>query len=186
MSNRRSRVFLMIFCRWTWLACGLKSLRFAALDTEQRLLFTGSSVRLIWNIRGAYLVKVYVDGEKIGSYLPKDYPVIPVPASGRLEVKACGVYRRIRRSLHLTVRELNCREAGVPIWTKSDHLQPPVVQDFLLRLMNPEPRTPQPVIYLKDILLDTPYRKYLETALQERLIQDQFIMEKPNPYSHGN
>jgi hypothetical protein len=186
MSGRGFQFLLKIFCHWLWLAVRFKRLRFASLDTDQRLLFAGSGCRLIWDIRGAYLVKVYMDGKKMGSYPPKEYPVIPVPASGRLEVKACGIYRHIRRSLNLTVRELIYREAEAAILTKSTLLQPPVVQDFLLRLKNLEPGTPQPVIHPREIFLDTPYRKQLETELQECIIQYQLIAEKPKSYFDGN
>jgi hypothetical protein len=186
MRNSRLHFFLKVLFKWLWLAVRFKSLQFKSLDIDQGLLFEGSSCLIIWDIRGAYLVKLYRDGKKIGSCLPNECPVILVWYSSRLEIKACGVYRHIGASLALAVRELKYRNAAGALLKKSHFLQPPVVKEFLLRLKYQQPVTPQPVIQLDEISLDTPYMKQLETALQERITQYQIIAEKPKPYFYGN
>jgi hypothetical protein len=137
---------------WQWIKAGLsfRKLHFEALESDQKLLYTGSSVSLLWAVRGACVLKVFVNGEFTGSYLPAEVPRLQVQRHMHIIVEAAGPYGKDSVALRLSAKSLRYREANRPL------PHPELIQPDILPVVNHiDTGIPQPLLSSDDINLST-------------------------------
>lgn len=151
---------------WQWLKVTLSftRLHFEALDTDQKLLYTGSSVSLVWTVRGACILRVFVNGEFTGYYLPAELPRLTVQRHMHILVDAAGPYGKDSLALRLSAKPLSYREASRPI------PNPDLVRaDALPVIMHVDTGIPQPLLLPDDIDLATEAAARALRELADRL-----------------
>lgn len=169
----------LVILGWIRLLFSFRPLRFISLETDQRLLYEDTTFYPIWDVRGAYIIKLYYQGKLIGSHLPNERVLLPVFYAKQLTVVACGAYRRESKSISLAVHDLTCKSASGAQLTSSYPITPAMIKELVLRLKYQQPVTPTPVIHLPEITLDTPFMNDLKAELQERItvFQENLIMK---------
>ncbi|MFB9844000.1 hypothetical protein [Mucilaginibacter ginsenosidivorans] len=178
MSKLTFKEYFRVYLGWCWLALRFKRLRFIALEPDQKLLFEGAAFRLIWQIEGAYRVKLFIGDKKVAAFLPERVPLIPTGYAGELRVRACGVFGCEEKTLSLPVRSFIYREAPVLLLKRSFPAQPAMVNGLLIRLAYRQPVAPQPSVITPGITLEGPLMKREEEMLQNRILlfQDQMTV----------
>jgi hypothetical protein len=180
MRKRSFKFLRQAVYNWFKLFINPKIVKIKYLDIDQSLLFEGAKFRLLWKIDNAYIVILYVNGSKIGSFLPNEFPIIIVQHKMHIVVEAYGILSSKKESLIIKANKLLYTEAP-GLMLKSSYLpKPSMVKDLLLHLKYKQPITPQPLIELKEITLDTPYRINIQKILQQRIaIYQENLIIKP-------
>jgi len=172
--------YFRICLDWLWTAIRLKRLKFRSLEADQELLFENAAFRLIWNMEGAYLVKLFFRDQKVAEVLPGARPVIPTAYAAELRVRACGVFRTKEQMFSVPVKPLSYQQAPGAALTAPCLRQPSMVSDVTLRLANIQSLTLQPRIATPGVILETSLMQREEEALQSRMLLFQEQM-KVNP-----
>jgi hypothetical protein len=147
--------YYKVTLRWLWLAASFQKVRISALETDQEILFEGATYHLLWKISGAYMVKVYCNGLKTGTFLPVESPYVPLLPNGVILIKAAGVYRNRFDEVKLKVSVLNCRSASVAELNKPVVRQPHVIRFFQIKPRAVNPKSQLPLIRKPAIALET-------------------------------
>lgn len=179
--------YCKVVLRWLWLAASFQKVRIGALETDQELLFAGATCRLLWDIAGACMVKVYCNGLRIGTFLPAESPFIPLIPNEIILIKAIGVYRNRVEEIRPQVATLHYRPAPAAALNRPVVRQPDMIKSLQPRIRHAYPVSQCPMIRQPAIDIETDRMQQSELKLFTQLDQAQIESENQTliPY-YGN
>ena len=155
--------------RWLWLAASFQKARIGALETDQELLFAGATCRLLWDITGACMVKVYCNGLRIGTFLPAESPFIPLIPNEIILIKAIGVYRNGIEEIRPQVTALDYRPAPAAALNWPVVRQPDMIKSLRPMIRHAYPVSQYPMIRQPAIDIETARMQHSELELFTQL-----------------
>ncbi|MFA6245607.1 MAG: hypothetical protein WC615_01620 [Mucilaginibacter sp.] len=165
--------YCKVFLRWLWLAVSFQKVHISALETDQELLYAGATCRLLWDIRGACMVKVYCNSIRIGTFLSAESPFIPLIPNEIIVIKAIGVYRNRMEELRPHVAALHYRHAPGAALTRPVVGQPDLIKSLRPTIRNAYPVSQHPMIRQPAIDIETTRMQQSEQELFTQLDQAQ-------------
>ena len=161
--------YCKVVLRWLWLAASFQKARIGALETDQELLFAGATCRLLWDITGACMVKVYRNGLRIGTFLPAESPFIPLIPNEIILIKAIGVYRNRIEETRPQVAALHYRPAPAAALNRPVVRQPDMIKSLRPMIRYAYPVNQYPMIRQPAIDIETARMQLSEQDLFSQL-----------------
>lgn len=165
--------YCKVVLRWLWLAANFQKARISALETDQEFLFAGATCRLLWDITGACIVKVYCNGIRIGTFLPAESPFIPLFPNEIIRIKAIGVYCNRLEEIRPLVAALHYRPAPAAALNRTVVRQPDMIKSLQPMIRHAYPVSQCPMIRQPAIDIETARMQQSELELFTQLDQAQ-------------
>lgn len=146
-------------------------------ETNQRLLFEGSTCKVMWETRGAYRVKLFLNGKFYKSYKPNAMAELPVYGSFRVEIIARGIYGKARQSLAIAVNYLQFKQAEKFNLNGAVETRPKVHRSLTVFSKAMVPVTPSPELTPLLVTLENTYLIASREKLEQEIIANSYQSE---------
>lgn len=150
-------------------------------ETNQRLLFEGTTCKVGWKTSGAYRVKLFLNNEFYSSYKPNAIAKLPVHESFRIELIAQSIYGNARQSFSLEVNFVRFREAEKFGLNTAAETRPKVHKSLQVRSKGIQPVTPSPILVPLLVTLDNTFLGASRESLEQEIIANSYQSETNLP-----